>query len=257
MARHRGGWVKIHRSIDDPDPSRNIYADRPAERDIFIWLVRNAMHTDCKTELRKQKVKPKRGQLATSLREISKEVGRGIQVVRTTLDWLELTHQITRSKTHAGTLITILDYDKFQSSEDDVDTPNNTPTNTQPTHGQHYNEEYNKNEKKIYTPHFYDEEIYNKWKDWAVTQSTTVKPNLKNWCETFRKLREIDKISFEQITSLLEFIKTDKFWSRNAISPVSLRDRSKNGLLKWENVKAAMTERKPPSEERIINYEEL
>jgi hypothetical protein len=101
-------------------------------------------------------------------------------------------------------------------------------------------------EDNIYSPNPKDEILYNHWKKWSQTVSQTVKPNLQAWCEEFRKLREIDNLTHEEIWQIFTFIRKDSFWAKNCVSPLSLRKRSNNGKLKWENIKDSRTHDEPP-----------
>ena len=71
----------------------------------------------------------KRGQLLTSLRDLSEVTGISLQSTRTSLAHLESTGEITRESTHQGTLITVCKYVDYQDRE--------TLPNTRPTHDQH------------------------------------------------------------------------------------------------------------------------
>lgn len=67
------------------------------------------------------------------------------------------------------------------------------------------------------------------------------------WADAFRKLREIDGVSPEEIRAMLAFVRDDSFWRKNAISPLGLRERSqRNGLRKFENILNAQRSAPPP-----------
>lgn len=81
----------------------------------------------------------KRGQILTSLRKLSEESGLSVRVVRTCLSRLKETQEVTLLATHDYTLITICNYDKYQSSLDMSDTVSDTVSDTAATQQRHSN----------------------------------------------------------------------------------------------------------------------
>lgn len=105
------GFIKIYRSIKD----WGWWSDLNTFR-LFVVLLINANWKDKKWRGRKIK----RGQLWTSLDTLVEESGLSKMQVRTSLDKLISTHEITRKVTHSGQLITIVNYDFYQSSDGDI-----------------------------------------------------------------------------------------------------------------------------------------
>ena len=60
-----------------------------------------------------------RGQFITSLASLSRDTGLSIQQIRTAIKHLELTGEITRTKTPKFTVITVKKYDMYQSDNRD------------------------------------------------------------------------------------------------------------------------------------------
>ena len=131
-----GGWIKIYGSLRDWE----WYGDTNMVR-VFLHLLLSANFRP----RRLRGVEYQRGQLVTSIRGLADELNMSVQSVRTCLDRLKSTHEITHVATHAGSVITILNYDKYQGGEDESNTPNNTPGNTPLTHHQHTANTLNKN----------------------------------------------------------------------------------------------------------------
>lgn len=98
----------------------------------------------------------KRGQLITSLPHLSEETGISIQSVRTCLNHLKSTGEITDKSTNKYRLITIVKYNTYQCGEEVTNQQTNRQTNSQLTGNQqatNSNEEVKKErskEKKIY-----------------------------------------------------------------------------------------------------------
>lgn len=100
------------------------------EAAIWSWMCDTAAWKDIKVRFSGKLIHLKRGQIATSERFISEGFGIGRQVVRTFLDNLQNDHMITREITQSSTIITICNYEKYQSKEE-VDNPENNQDKTQ------------------------------------------------------------------------------------------------------------------------------
>lgn len=136
------GWVKIHRSMlkwewwDDHNTAR-----------LWLYLLLTAAHEDVR--FRGKVIK--RGQLATTRVKLAEATGMSEQSVRTSLQRLKSTNEITTKVTNKYTIITICKFDNYQIVEDDANQQNNQQTNqpitnNQPTTNQHKEQEL-KNEK--------------------------------------------------------------------------------------------------------------
>ena len=99
-------------------------------RTFMSWAIMNAEMEDCEVN----GIQLSRGQLLTSLRQISAQTGMSIQTVRTTLKELQyfivLTHEVTHEVTHGGILVTICNYDSYVGSKNGTNTRGNTRGNT-------------------------------------------------------------------------------------------------------------------------------
>ena len=114
------GYVSIHREI----MKWEWYKDSTV-KDIFLHLILRANHIEasCKGQI------IKRGQLITSQERLAEELGLSRQQVRTGLKKLEKTEEITILSANKGTLITVNNYDLYQSNDNRT---TNLPTNYQP-----------------------------------------------------------------------------------------------------------------------------
>lgn len=117
--RQLSGWVRIDRHILSGDKQNNEFHN-PALRYLWINLILLANWKDSQTKLKKQKVVIKRGQLVCSERELATLTGCSKSVVHRNLDYLKNTKKIDQIKDHRGTIITILNYDKYQCIENVV-----------------------------------------------------------------------------------------------------------------------------------------
>lgn len=73
------------------------------------------------------------GEFVFGLRKASKELKISVQSIRTILEFLKTSQNLTHRSTHLFSIISIVNWDTYQSQENEV----NTPINKQVTHGQH------------------------------------------------------------------------------------------------------------------------
>lgn len=112
------GWVCLYRKILE----WQWYSDKNV-RLVFLHLLLKANHK----ERMWQNTLIKRGQLVSSYSNLAKEIGITIQQLRTALDKLKSTNEITVETTNKFTLITIEKYSFYQ----DIDLKNNIQNNTE------------------------------------------------------------------------------------------------------------------------------
>lgn len=134
------GWIKLHRKLLEWE-----WYDDHNTLILFIHLLLKANFVQRKW--RSLTLKP--GDYKTSLNSLVEETGLSKQSIRTSLDRLEQTHDITLKKTTKYTVISIQNWSEYQQT--------NTQDNTQLTHAQHTpntptrGTKNDKNEKNIYT----------------------------------------------------------------------------------------------------------
>lgn len=117
------GWVKFHRKIEDWE----WYTDANTFR-VFFHLVMKANHKDKKW----QGIEIKRGQVLTSADTVALELKLTRQKVRTAFDKLNGS-ELTIKTTNRYTLVTVENYDVYQTKEEEV---TNESNNKQPTDNQ-------------------------------------------------------------------------------------------------------------------------
>lgn len=114
------GYILLHRSITEWE----WYTDQNV-KSVFLHLLLTANYYDQKWH----GTVIKRGQRAASLRDLSDELGLSVDKVRTALNKLERTTEITRSKIGKIGLITVINYDKYQ--RESHENPTEIPTFSQ------------------------------------------------------------------------------------------------------------------------------
>lgn len=134
------GWIKLHRKLlDNPVVMKD--SDYLA---VWIYLLLNASHTEYPVLFGGKKISLKAGQLITGRKSIASTLGISESKVRRILDLFEIDQQIDRQRSNKNSLVSILNWDKYQIFDQQIDqqaTNNRPTTDQQPT--------TNKNNKNI------------------------------------------------------------------------------------------------------------
>lgn len=142
MAKTVNGYIKLYRTLVDWE-----WWDDIPVRLLWITILMEANWKDKKWKGRKIK----RGSFWTSIDSLSHKTGLSRHQVRTALDKLKSTREITCKPTREGTLITVVNYNLYQ--DDDSSATHRTAhsvTNERHTSGTRaaLTEEYIKNNKE-------------------------------------------------------------------------------------------------------------
>ena len=124
------GWIKLHRKILDWE----WYSDPNTFR-VFLHLMLKANHK----EKRFKGIELIKGSVVTSRDILAMETGLSVRQVRTALDKLKSTNEVAIKTSSKGTIIQLVNYDKYQLEASE--STNERPANDQQT-------TTNKNEKK-------------------------------------------------------------------------------------------------------------
>lgn len=146
------GWIRVHRKIiNEPWFNKSEYVH------LWLYLLLKANHKDQEIFVGNEKVLVKRGQLLTSRHKLSEVVHIQENKIYRILKCFENEHQIEQHKTRKYTVISILNYDMYQKSEQDNEQQMN---NKRTTDEQQMNTNNNdKNDNNIYLY------LYNKYKE--------------------------------------------------------------------------------------------
>lgn len=118
------GWIKLHKKMAEWE----WYKDTNTKA-LFIHLLLDANYQD---EMY-QGIVIHKGETITGLDKLSYETGLSVQNIRTSLKHLKLTNDITTKSTSKGTIIRIVNYDKYQYNDDAPNKQTNKQTNSQLT----------------------------------------------------------------------------------------------------------------------------
>lgn len=118
------GWVKLHRKFQ----SWEWYGNSQMVH-LFLHLLLSANHDAKKW----QGQTINRGQLATGRKQLSKATGISERSIRTCIKHLKSTGELTSKTTSKYSIITICNYEEYQSRETQIDQQNDQQSDQQPT----------------------------------------------------------------------------------------------------------------------------
>lgn len=121
------GYVKLYRQMREWE----WYKDQHT-KDVFLHCLLCANHRPAKW----QGIVVETGSFITSTPKLSKETGISRQCVRTSLNRLKSTNELTIESTNKYTIITIVKWDDYQGFDEEVNQDINQPTNKQLTNDQ-------------------------------------------------------------------------------------------------------------------------
>ena len=286
MARFQNGWIKIERSIAGGQYDA-------IDIGIMTWLIISANYVDGKNKVRGKigRVFLKRGQLVTSIENICGVLNLTEGIVRRRLKTYQDEGFLSSETSNHGTIITILNYNKYQCIENEHDqtkdqtndepTTNGDQTNDEPTTNgdQHIKElkklrrEEGKNLIQISIPTDISTEtrppptvdgtyleIGTRWLKIAQEEypwrSGDKKWTVENFGRELQKIAKSLKASPDDMRRLIDRFEKDPFWRKNAASPFGLSKRSQNGLRKIDNMIASLRtefERKQSSQTNLAD----
>ena len=165
------GWIKIHRQIIDWE----WFTDTNTFR-VFLQLLLKANHKEKKYRGMVLKV----GTIITSRDILAFETSLSVQQVRTALDKLKSTNEITIKTSSQGTIIEVVNYSKYQLATNEV-------TNKQPINNQQVttNKNDKNNKENIYREfqHLFitEDEVKKLLEKHTVTQIDNVLNDIENY----------------------------------------------------------------------------
>lgn len=252
--RSTEGFYLVHRCIDDSWMKGDGYAQM-----ILIKLIGWAKYRDVGKMVRVNgKFIPlKRGQLITSLKEIETATGFPKGKIERRIKWMSERETIEMQTGSSGTIITICNYDKYQTikKSDGKQTGNKQETNGKQTgNEQEHKKEGNElNEGKNILPSTSVDSTYlplaEKWLAFAKRKQHWDKKldsRLTLFSAEIAKICQKLDMPVEELEKVLDFIETDDFWQDHAISPCGLlKISAKNRRRKIDNILTAYNKRKP------------
>jgi len=142
---HRG-YIKVWRKIVDAGWLQNHKLCA-----FWLWCLIKASHKEFDAIVGCQTVKLMPGEFVFGLKVASKELKITIQSIRTLLDFLKTTQNLTIKSTNKFSVITITNWNTYQIQENEINTQSNKPlTNKQQTTNNIQECKEHKNVKKVF-----------------------------------------------------------------------------------------------------------
>lgn len=123
------GWIKIHRKIwESPVVTKDL-----AHLGVWIWLLTHATHKPHDTMFGGRRITLMPGQLITGRKKLASELGIEETKIKRILRDFKSDQQIAQQAKPYGSLITVLNWDKYQerAQQNAQQMPNKCPTSAQ------------------------------------------------------------------------------------------------------------------------------
>lgn len=140
------GWYRMHRGWqDNPMFAREEYS----KRDAWVWMIERAAWKQTRAKAGGSIVTLERGQFTASIRFMAEAWGWHRAKVERFLNALK-TETMIETRTETGQIvITVCNYDEYQASDDDAETPAETGVETPARHERDTSETNNKKDKNL------------------------------------------------------------------------------------------------------------
>ncbi|ETK29797.1 hypothetical protein [Paenibacillus larvae] len=218
------GYIKDYRQ----ELRSDIWLMPPLYHRVWQWLKYQANHQDNDIPMNDgSRLKIKRGQCLTSIRNIANGVGyyeRAVwkepnpKTISTVLDWLEKNEMITIERGNRQyTLITVINWEIYQETEDRSNSKVTPPTKKK-------NKKYPEDSTYFKMAQYF----YNRVSAVAEAeglQHLVLKADMQKWADEFRKIVELDKVDKKLAKEVMDWVTTDPFWKTNILSAKKLREK--------------------------------
>lgn len=145
----KDGWIRVYRKmLENPIVMKD--AEHLA---VWVWLLLNATHREHDSLFKGEKVTLHSGQLITGRIKVAQELKISESKVERILKTFESEHQIEQQKSNKNRLITVVNWDKYQTREQQNEQLlNNNRTTTEQQLNTYNNNKNDKNEKNDNNP---------------------------------------------------------------------------------------------------------
>lgn len=227
------GWVSLWREVLD----KPIWLlSTSGQRSVLIAILLSVNHAEKNWEWQGKPYVAKPGQMITSMEHLAEKSGKGVtrQVVRGSLERFEKLGFLTKQSTKVNTLITIVNWGKYQGEKSST---TNQSTNAQPTFNQPTTTNNNVNNvnnvnkdhtSKKSTPTYDVQSPYlilakELFEEIRKNNPEVKKPKLQNWANDMRLMVERDKRTVEKVSRMIKWSQNDDFWAGVVLSASALR----------------------------------
>jgi len=211
------GWIKLHRKwLENP------IAQKPYYGHLWITLLLKAAYKQSEFIWNNDKHLLKPGQLMTGRKKLSEQTGIPESTVERILTYLENEQQIEQQKTNKFRIITIRNWEKYQSfgkannKVDDKRTANGQQVDTYKNVKNDKNNRYRPNSDEFRLAKLLLDLILIRKPDYK-------KPNLQQWAVQIDRMIRLDSRKPGRIEAVIRWCQQDDFWQNNVLSTNKLR----------------------------------
>jgi hypothetical protein len=236
------GWISLHRKIlDNPIVCKN--SDYFS---VWCYLLLKATHKEREVLFKNEVITLKKGQLITGRKSIASKFNITESKVQRILKRLEIEQQIEQQTSTKNRLITVLNWEDYQESEQQIEQQvNNKRTTSEQQVNTNNSDNNNNNDNKDIKDNCHNKvgdaavkfdinsfEI--QLTDYLISKIKEELPNARTpnnlaakqkWAVHVDRMRRIDKRTDENIRKVLKYATTDSFWKTNILSTKKLRDK--------------------------------
>ena len=176
------GWVKIHRSIWD-----NPFMQRPNVLSVWLYILCHVVHQPTEIIFEGKRMTLQAGQGVFRFTDVAETIGVPAPTVYRIVDLLKNEKQIDKQKTPRNTLVTVLNWCEYQTSDNqnEKQVKNKRETNDKQMRNLHYYTKNDKNEKN-------DKKVYGTYQNVFLTDEEIqkLKAEFPDWQERIDRLSE-------------------------------------------------------------------
>lgn len=218
------GFIALHRRI-----RKHWIFQEPDFLKIWLTMLMDAKYVRCKEMVNGVLVTVERGQLVFGLDQWETTHKISKSKLRRLLKMLENDGMINRQKTNKYSLITIINYESYQSGDSQTASKAQANGTLEAPQTAAYKESKQGEEGKQGTSAIADpDDIRLAEYIFAGVKSAapkTKEPDLNKWADTIRLMRERDGHNRREIAEVFRFANNDDFWRVNILSPAKLREK--------------------------------
>jgi len=209
------GWVRLHRVCIENNWLKNhkLWV-------FWTYCLLKASYRDYVPKIKFQNIPIKAGEFIFGLHRAAEDTGLSVQSIRTCIDYLKKSKNLTIKTTNKFSVVTITNWTLYQSDEDES---TSNPTNKQQTsnkqvttYNNNKNNKNNKNKSKsVDLPSDFDafiRKFFNEYVKMVHPRSTT---RLDSEMGAVRTLLNLGYDDISEYYRVMEFLNRDTFWQGN------------------------------------------
>lgn len=217
------GWIKLHRKMMEKG-----YYGRSTYVHLWIHLLLSANHKEKEFMWNGEMIIIKDGQLLIGREKLSKETGIPETTIEDILKVFEKEGQIRQQKTTKFRVITILNWKKYQITDNRATTERQQSDTNKNVKNEENDKKRTFSAEVISLTHEFFSMI-------RLNDPKAKEPNFDSWMIEMDKLIRIDGRERDEIQRVFTFATTDSFWKSNILSTKKLREKFQQLKLKMEN----------------------